>query len=87
MSAEDKFYFLQSNVDINAKKHAPVIIAFKIPDFSTNKSYSAGNIDSLELTKMVLQSAEQNETDRGAQKAHRETVSFSNKTSQKYGRR
>ena len=72
----DKFYFLQSNAGINAKKHAPVIIAFKIPDFATNKSLAAGNVDSLELTKMVLQSATQNETDLGMQADKRETLLY-----------
>jgi hypothetical protein len=74
MDSEDKFHFLQSNANINAKKHAPVILAFKIPDFATNKSLAAGNVDSLELTKMVLQTNDQNNTDLGMQADKRETL-------------
>jgi len=60
----DKFSFLNgTTTPVNKKYHAPIYIAFKIPEFGTNKSRLAGNIDSLELTKLVLQSKEQNEID------------------------
>lgn len=71
---QDKFYFLQSNANINARKHAPIFAAFKIPDFSTNKSYLFKNIDSLEITKQVLQSVEQNASDSAAQKEKRQQL-------------
>ncbi len=62
-TANDKFFFLNSASKVNEKYHAPIYVAFKIPDFGTNKSRTFGNIDTLELTKRVLQTAEQNELD------------------------
>ena len=68
---DDKFHFLQNDAMLNKKKDAPIVIAFKIPEFGTNKSYFAKNIDSLELTKMVLQTEEENVKDVEDQKATR----------------
>lgn len=68
----DKFHFLQSNPMINVAAQAPIFIAFKIPEFGTNKSKLANNIDSLELTKMAIQSAAQNEEDSSQQDAKRD---------------
>lgn len=62
-SDSDKFYFLQENPQVDSQVHAPIFIAFKIPDFATNKSRIAGNIDSLELSKMVIQAKTQNDKD------------------------
>ncbi len=70
----DKFYFLQNDPQIDMRVHAPIFIAFKIPDFATNKSRIAGNIDSLELSKMVIQSAQQNEKDLKDQADKRTTI-------------
>lgn len=73
---DDKFFFLQNNppAQIDSYAHAPIFIAFKIPDFGTNKSRAAGNIDTLELTKMVLQNKEQNEKDIEDQTKRREQI-------------
>lgn len=62
-SSDDTFYFLQSNPQVDEYVHAPIFIAFKIPEFGTNKSFSAGNVDTLELAKMVIQAKTQNEKD------------------------
>jgi hypothetical protein len=70
----DKFYFLQEKPQIDLKIHAPIFIAFKIPDFATNKSRISGNIDSLELTKMILQPKEQNDKDLADQKDKRDMI-------------
>ncbi len=73
----DKFYWLQdedSGGQIDSEAHAPIFIAFKIPDFGTNKSRIAGNIDSLELTKMAIQTKEQNDKDLLDQTKKRETI-------------
>lgn len=61
--SNDNFHFLQSSPQVNDDVHAPIIIAFKIPEFGTNKSKLAGNIDTLEIVKMALQSSEQNQLD------------------------
>lgn len=61
--ANDKFNFLNAVNPVNKKYHSPIYIAFKIPDFGTNKSKTFNNVDTLELTKRVLQTAEQNERD------------------------
>lgn len=73
-TSDDTFYFLQSAPQIDKYVHAPIFIAFKIPEFGTNKSFSANNIDSLELTKMVIQAKTQNEKDIDDQKAKRTEV-------------
>lgn len=73
----DKFYWLQdedSGGQIDSEAHAPIFIAFKIPDFGTNKSRIAGNIDTLELTKMAIQTKEQNDKDLLDQTQKRETI-------------
>ncbi len=70
----DKFYFLQEDPQIDAQVHAPIFIAFKIPDFGTNKSRIAGNIDTLELTRMVIQPKEQNDKDLKDQADRRELL-------------
>lgn len=67
----DNFSFLQSNPQVNSKAHAPIFIAFKIPEFGTNKSTYVNNIDSLELAKMAIQTIEQNTKDTEDQKAKR----------------
>jgi hypothetical protein len=72
--SEDKFFFLQKDPQINAKIHAPIFIALKIPDFGTNKSKTAGNIDSLELSKLAIQSEEQNQQDLEDQDKKREDL-------------
>ena len=73
---DNKFYWLQNDppAQIDSWAHAPIFIAFKIPDFGTNKSRIAGNIDTLELTKMAIQTHEQNEKDRADQTAKREFI-------------
>lgn len=71
---DDKFYWLQENPQIDAFVHAPLFVAFKIPEFATNKSFAAGNIDSLELTKMAIQTREQNEKDVKDQKDRRDLL-------------
>lgn len=70
----DTFYFLQENPQEDSKKHAPIFIAFKIPEFGTNKSIIANNIDSLELAKMVIQAKTQNEKDINDQKTKRADI-------------
>ncbi len=70
----DDFYFLQKDPQVDSKVHAPIFIAFKIPEFATNKSKNAGNIDSLELTKMAIQPKEQNDKDLADQIAKREKL-------------
>jgi len=70
-NSNDTFYFLQANPQEDVKKHAPIFIAFKIPEFGTNKSAIANNIDSLELAKMVIQTKEQNDKDVEDQKNSR----------------
>lgn len=72
----DKFHWLQAESigQIDSEAHAPIFVAFKIPDFGTNKSRIAGNIDSLELTKMVLQTKEQNDKDLLDQTKRREKI-------------
>jgi len=73
---DNKFYWLQNDppAQIDSWAHAPIFIAFKIPDFGTNKSRIAGNIDTLELTKMALQTYEQNEKDKLDQTKKREFI-------------
>ena len=73
-SSADKFYFLQNDPQKDAKVHAPIFIAFKIPDFATNKSRIAKNVDSLELSKMVIQASEQNKKDANDQDAKRQDL-------------
>ncbi|MBU1033381.1 hypothetical protein KKI22_00315 [Patescibacteria group bacterium] len=68
----DKFHFLQSSPRINAEAQAPIFIAFKIPEFGTNKSKFVNNIDSLELTKMAIQAATQNKADLDEQNTNRD---------------
>lgn len=73
----DKFYWLQSPApqqQIDSEAHAPIFIAFKIPDFGTNKSRIANNIDSLELTKMAIQTKAQNDKDLLDQNKKREAI-------------
>ncbi len=70
----DKFYFLQADPQVDSQVEAPTFIAFKIPDFGTNKSRIAGNIDTLELTKMVIQPKEQNDKDLKDQADKRELL-------------
>ncbi len=60
--ANNKLKFLQTDGGLH-EKDAPIFIAFKIPEFATNKSRILDNVDSLELTKLVLQSQEQNTQD------------------------
>ena len=60
--ASNKFSFSGSR-NVGYDKDDPVFVAFKMPEFGTNKSRLLNNFDSLELTKMVLQSQEQNEQD------------------------
>lgn len=67
----DDFYFLQETPQADSQIHAPIFIAFKIPEFGTNKSKNVGNIDSLELTKMAIQLKEQNDKDLADQSAKR----------------
>ncbi len=73
-NSNDTFYFLQENPQEDVKKHAPIFIAFKIPEFGTNKSVIANNVDSLELSKMVIQSEEQNEKDNQEQTSKRNEI-------------
>ena len=73
-NSNDTFYFLQADPQEDVKKHAPIFIAFKIPEFGTNKSVIANNIDSLELAKMVIQSKEKNDGDVSSQKAKRANI-------------
>lgn len=70
----DAFHFLQSSPQVNSDAHAPIIIAFKIPEFGTNKSRTANNIDTLELTKYILQASEQNLQDIDDQNNKRDTI-------------
>lgn len=70
----DKFYFLQNNPQEDKKTHAPIFIAFKIPEFATNKSKIANNIDSLQLTKLAIQPMEQNLKDIEDQNAKRAKI-------------
>ena len=69
---EDKFHFLQSNPQVNEEVQAPIFIAFKIPEFGTNKSKFVDNIDSLELSKMAIQAHKQNEEDQKQQSLKRD---------------
>jgi len=67
---DDVFWFMEKHVDTspidtcaspthaNLQKHAPVFVAFKIPDFGTNRSYSLGYIDGGEITASVLRPLE-----------------------------
>lgn len=70
---DGKLEFLQSNGGIY-EKDAPIFIAFKIPEFATNKSRTLDNVDSVELTKAVLQSGEQTVLDFEEQNEHRESL-------------
>lgn len=72
----DKFFWLQADppAQINSWAHAPIFIAFKIPDFGTNKSRAAGNIDTLELAKRAIQTKEQNDKDLMDQTKKREAI-------------
>ncbi len=74
--SDDKFHWLQAKsiAQADSPAHAPIFIAFKIPDFGANKSRIAGNIDSLTLTKMVLQTKEQNDKDLADQTVRREKI-------------
>jgi hypothetical protein len=58
-TANNKLGFVQSNGGLSGQD-APIVIAFKIPEFATNKSQFLDNIDSAELTKLVLQGQEEN---------------------------
>lgn len=78
----DTFYFLQSNPQVNEKVEAPIIIAFKIPDFGTNKSKIANNLDTLEISKMVIQAQAQNELDLKTQQSKRDDVYVAAKNAQ-----
>ena len=73
-AANDTFYFLQANPQIDEEVHAPIIVAFKIPDFGTNKSLAAGNVDTLELTKMAIQVKAQNTKDYKDQESKRKEI-------------
>ena len=72
-SAGNKLGFLQTSGGSH-EKDAPIFIAFKIPEFATNKSRFLDNVDSSELTKMVLQTQEQNFQDLENQNLLRETL-------------
>jgi hypothetical protein len=72
--SDDPFYFLQSSPQVDDYVHAPIFIAFKIPEFGTNKSVTAGNVDTLELAKMVIQAKEQNDKDLEDQKSKRAEI-------------
>ncbi len=61
-TAGNKLGFLQSDGGAY-EKDAPIFIAFKIPEFATNKSRLLDNVDSSELSKIVLQSQAQNAED------------------------
>jgi len=69
----NKLEFLQTDGGKH-EKDAPIFIAFKIPEFATNKSRILDNVDSLELTKFVLQSHEQNLADYEEQNWQRELL-------------
>ncbi len=69
----NKLKFLQTDGGLH-EKDAPLFIAFKIPEFATNKSRILDNVDSLELTKFVLQSNEQNIQDLDDQNWERELL-------------
>jgi hypothetical protein len=71
--ANGKLQFLQTDGGLH-EKDAPIFIAFKIPEFATNKSRILDNVDSLELTKAVLQSHELNVTDFEDQNLQRESL-------------
>lgn len=73
-TGDDTFYFLQSAPQVDDYVHAPIFIAFKIPEFGTNKSIFANNIDSLELAKMVIQAKTQNLKDTKDQENKRASV-------------
>ena len=73
-AGDDTFHFLQSSPQVDDYVHAPIFIAFKIPEFGTNKSLTAGNIDTLELAKMVIQAQEQNVKDIADQKSKRAEI-------------
>lgn len=77
---EDKFYYLQESANVNERKHAPIFIAFKIPEFATNKSYTVRNIDSLELVKMGLQNSDTNRQDLIDQEEKRSDLAGKTKT-------
>jgi len=83
IDGKDQFTFLQSDSQINEKLQAPIFIAFKIPEFATNKSMIAGNVDSLEITKMLLQTEDRNLIDIGRQNDKRESLMFDTMEAQK----
>jgi type IV secretion system pilin len=56
-SPDDSFWFHKDSA--NNDKHAPIIIAFKIPDFATNGSNSLAYRDTAHLTAKALRSEEQ----------------------------
>lgn len=72
-SASNKLEFLQTDGG-SYEKDAPIFIAFKIPEFATNKSRILDNVDSLELTKLVLQDQEKNILDLEEQNWQRELL-------------
>ncbi len=72
-SSDGQLQFLQTNGGIH-DKDAPIFIAFKIPEFATNKSRTLDNVDSLELTKAVLQSHDLNVQDFADQNLARESL-------------
>ncbi len=69
----NKLKFLQTDGG-SYEKDAPIFIAFKIPEFATNKSRILNNVDSLELTKLVLQNHAQNVQDLDNQNWERELL-------------
>lgn len=72
-TAANKLSFQASPGGENGKD-APIFIAFKIPEFGTNKSRTLGNVDSLELSKLVLQNEQQNQQDFDDQEAWRDQL-------------
>lgn len=85
VDSQDKFYFLQEGAPTDSTLDAPIVVAFKMPEFSTNKSLTINNIDSLQLTKMSLQSADANQKDAEDQLAKRSELADRTKLSQKEG--
>lgn len=60
----DNFWFLATPSKVNKERHAPIVIAFKIPELATNKSFTIAKEtnykDSSEIVGDVLMSLEEN---------------------------